>query len=194
MSSTNRGSNFRDEHVSDYYVTPVAEVERFLKRIIELEPGFLDGRILDPAAGGDPKHPMSYPEALLRFGVDPDRISTMDVREDSLASVKGNYLKADVGGPPDLVITNPPFIRAQEFIEKALRDVRPGGWVAMLLRLNFFGSRRRFGFWKAHMPKYAFVHHERISFRDDGSSDSIEHMHAVWKVGESPDHVRLFVI
>ena len=33
------------------------------------------------------------------------------------------------------------------------------------------------------MPKYVFVHNRRMSFAEDGKTDSIEYMHAVWQKG-----------
>jgi len=194
LSSTNRGSSYKDKTITDYYVTPVCEIIKFLKPLVELEPDILSGAILDPSAGGDPRHPMSYPEALKKMGVPVENILTMDVREDSPADVKGDYLKMKFPDKFNLAITNPPFVHAQKFIDKALKDVSENGFVIMLLRLNFFGSRRRKVLWDNHMPKYVFVHHERMSFTDDGRTDSVEYMHAVWQVGNKTKYSKLFVI
>ena len=52
MSSTNR-SNARKEHIADYYVTPVADVELFLKEFdkrVKLD--WNNIKIIDPCAGG----------------------------------------------------------------------------------------------------------------------------------------------
>ncbi len=49
----------------------------------------------------------------------------------------------------------------------------------MLLRLNYFGGKVRSKLWEEHMPKYCFVHNKRISFTDDGKTDSIEYCHMV---------------
>ncbi|MDR2572280.1 MAG: hypothetical protein LBD23_18555 [Oscillospiraceae bacterium] len=64
MSSTNR-STLRDAHISDYYITPVSDIQLFLrefKSIVNLD--WSKCKILDPCAGGDSNHPMSYPVAL----------------------------------------------------------------------------------------------------------------------------------
>lgn len=44
------------------------------------------------------------------------------------------------------------------------------------------------------MPVTAYVHNRRMSFTDDGKTDSIEYMHAVWKKGEKPEYTRLKII
>lgn len=183
MSSTNR-SKARDNHISDYYVTPVNSITDFIVEF-EKDYGRLGNVLLDPCAGGDSAHPMSYPIALSTAGY--TNITTLDLRADSLASMVGvNYLSFDINTLPtipDCIITNPPFNQALEIIQKALDDVAPGGHVVMLLRLNFLGSKTRFPFWKNNMPMHCYIHSTRMKFMNTGGTDSIEYMHCVWKKG-----------
>lgn len=192
MSSTNRGGQ---RHISDYYVTPIYEVSHFLKSLKQTIPNILSENIsiLDPCAGGDLYNEMSYPIALQNEGIRAEQITTIDCREDSKASIKEDYLTYTPNHMFDLVITNPPFDLAMPIILKALSETLVGGYVIMLLRLNFFGSGRRFNFWQSNMPEYTFVHHSRISFTG-GTTDSIEYMHAVWRVGYNPEYTKLKVI
>ena len=194
MSSTNR-SRLRDDHIADYYTTPVETIQQFLQVFNEVESIFQDEdiAILDPCAGGDIKNPMSYPEALTREGVDPLNIFTVDIREDSLAEIKGDFLTLDQG-EFDVIISNPPFKLALEFIEHSLQQTIEGGFVIMLLRLNFFETKTRKPFFERHMPKYAFVHHKRMSFTEDGKTDSVAYMHCVWQKGNYPDYTELRII
>ena len=195
MSSTNR-SNARDRHKADYYITPVDKVVEFLNEFNKHEDIFTvdNVRILDPCAGGDESNAMSYPEALKLIGVDEKKITTIDIREDSLAEIKDNYLETDVAEKYDVAISNPPFNLAREIIEKAMKDVKDGGFVIMLLRLNYFGSKARKDMWETQLPKYCFVHHRRMSFTDDGRTDSIEYCHMVWQKGHYPEFTKLQVI
>lgn len=187
MSSTNRGYS---RHKSDYYVTPLKPIEEFLEEFNK--EGLSEGvcEVLDPCAGGDSVNPMSYPEVLKRQF---DKIHTLDIREDSLAEEIGNYLDKKLEYEPDLIITNPPFNLARPIIEKALKDVKDGGKVVMLLRLNFFGSKDRRDFFRDNMPTHCFVHHKRISFTK-GSTDSIEYAHFVWQKGIEQNHTKLILI
>ena len=195
LSSTNR-SQARDFHISDYYVTPISEIVKFLYEFLQIESIEIEYRknikVLDPAAGGDKIHKMSYPEALKKFGF--ENIDTIDIRQDSLAQYKQDYLMTNCKNKYDIIITNPPFSLALNFIQKALDDVKDDGWVIMLLRLNFFGGKQRFGFWQHNMPKYCFVHHKRMSFTDDGKTDSIEYCHMVWQKGYKSEFTKLMVI
>lgn len=222
MSSTNR-SNARDSHIADYYVTPIKDIELFLNEFQKVN--HLDWKnikILDPCGGGNPEysdengiieieHPMSYPTAIRNLYGDCD-ITTYDIREDSFADRKENYLSAELEFQPDVIITNPPFNQATEIIEKALSDVKDGGYVIMLLRLNFFGSKDRKPFFNKYIPEWCFVHHVRIGFLDKkdangytvfdnktglpkrGNTDSIEYCHMVFKKGVNNGYTKLVVI
>jgi hypothetical protein len=195
MSSTNRGHS-RDTHISDYYRTHVPDINLFFNNIRHLD--ILKGLILDPCAGGvKQRESMSYPEALKIYGVKSELIDTIDIREDSPADIIGNYLELNTEGRYDVIITNPPFNIALDVIKKALSDVKEGGHVILLLRLNFFGSQERKPFWDSHLPKYCFVHSKRIHFIDGqgkSGTDSIEYAHYIWQKGYDPEYTLLKVI
>ena len=182
MSSTNR-SSARYLHAADYYVTPVKNINDFIINFHK-DYGSLGNILLDPCAGGDIINPMSYPTALMNNGY--RTIETIDLRTDSLANHSGNnYLTTDLQtiilSKPDCIITNPPFNIALEIINKALSDIASGGYVVMLLRLNFFGSKGRKPFWTHNLPMCCYVHSERMRFLNTGGTDSIEYMHCDWK-------------
>lgn len=203
MSSTKR-SGVRLQHASDYYVTPQEEIAKFLAEIVQVEPTYLRGVILDPCAGGDASatSTMPYPEALFEAGA--GEIITIDIRQDSPADYHGDYLETNLvesyALEPWNIITNPPFFLAEEIIRKALNDVLPGGFVTMLLRLNFFGSAKRYGvFFNGDlMPKYCFVHARRMPFglnkHGKVGTDSIEYAHFVWQRGFHPAFTQVKVI
>ncbi len=190
MSSTNRTAIRND---NDYYVTPLHTVADFFAVFRLLEPKFClsEAQILDPSAGGDRTTPMPYPSYLSSIG--NCTVSTLDIRMDSRAAIKKDYLQWESPGKFDAVFTNPPFSVAIAFIQKALSEVRPGGYVGMLLRLNFLGSLKRKSFWLAHMPKWIIVHARRPSFIK-GGNDSVEYAHIVWQKGLIPAHSRLVII
>ena len=61
----------------------------------------------------------------------------------------------------DLVLTNPPFSLAQEFITKARTESTT---VIMLQRVNFLGSQARKDFWEKNPPTHLFVLANRPKF------------------------------
>jgi hypothetical protein len=181
MSSTLRGY---DRHKSDYYVTPDWIIDELFDAIPELFEE-MDGRIaLDPCAGGgivngSQAFGMPYPEALKRRGW--NTIHTMDVREDSLAEIKHDFLQWDTSIDYDLIITNPPFAIAEEITRKALSLADPeSGKVIMLQRLNWLGSASRDDFFTEYPPSLIVMHAKRPSFGGTSSTDSIEYAHFIW--------------
>lgn len=196
MSSTNR-SNSRDFHVADYYKTPVPSITDFLMEYFDDTQDDWSGKsILDPCAGGDSSHGMSYPEAILKWNfTNPPAITTLDIRGDSKADIKPvDYRMWEAPKKFDIIITNPPFAIALEIIQKALRDCQEGGIVIMLLRLNFFGSRERSSWFEKFMPTWCYVHSKRMKFTGTKNTDSIEYMHAVWQAGSYPKFTKLRII
>lgn len=196
MSSTNRGS---DRARLDYYVTLINAIKDFLYAHIggvqadEWEASGGEPIILDPCAGGDSLNPMSYPTALKEVW-NVNNIKTIDIRKDSLAEIKDDYLNVKLDYKPDIVITNPPFYLAMEIIQKALKDVADDGSVIMLLRLNFLGSQQRKKFLQENLPSYIYVHSKRMVFTKDGGTDSIEYAHFVWHKNERNKYSKLKVV
>lgn len=185
MSSTNRGY---DRHKSDYYITPQKPIRDMLEQIKKDIPFIANPHrtlsILDPCAGGDPNNPtMAYPEAI--HAVLPHiEVDTVDIREDSSARLKADYLTTPMHA--DIIITNPPFNIAEEILEKALTEA--GEYVILLLRLNFWGSKKRHKLLTENPPKYCYIHPRRMSFTPDGKTDSIEYAHFVWDARNTPTH------
>jgi hypothetical protein len=194
MSSTNRGY---DRHKSDYYVTPKQDVKEFLKHFTQIEnisnDLLQDLKWLDPCCGGDIRNDATYLN-LIKELYAPSNIIGIDIRQDSKADIKENYLTRNNNLlNADIIISNPPFYLAEEFIKKSLEIVNNKGYVIMLLRLNFFGSKKRKPIFEKTMPNSCYVHHKRISFMN-GATDSIEYAHFVWKKGVNNDHCKTYVI
>lgn len=82
----------------------------------------------------------------------------------------------DWGSQVDLIITNPPFSIAQEFISHATKHADT---VFMLLRLNFLGSIKRYEWWKANTPTALYVLSKRPSFTGSGT-DATDYAWFVW--------------
>jgi hypothetical protein len=176
MSSTGRSDVRRAD---DFYRTE-AHVTRailgHLPRLPVLDPCCGDGAILDAvhATWG------TAPSALC--GIELDETRALAVRE------KGYLCGArDALGPESwpaayrgLVVTNPPFSLAEEFVRRALTEIAPtGGTIAMLFRLAFLETAKRASFHVEH-PSDVFVLSKRPSFTEDGKTDSCAYAWFVW--------------
>lgn len=76
----------------------------------------------------------------------------------------------------DLILTNPPFSIAQEFIDHSLDRANT---VFMLLRLNYLGSIKRYDWWVKNSPSSLFVLSKRPSFTGSGT-DATDYAWFVW--------------
>lgn len=190
MSSTNRGA---ERKPNDFYATPTETVWDFLFHFQMEERVKISNLLtLDPCAGGDNGSIMPYPTVLREsFGV--QLIHTIDIRPDSGAALIADYLTYKPQTRFDFICSNIPFSLAIPFIQKALSDVKLGGYVAFLSRLSLYGAQKRRAFWQANMPKYTFVHSKRPSFTG-GGTDSAEYAHFVWQKGYQPKYSQLFTI
>lgn len=139
MSSTSGA--YREQNPDDFYRTP-ANVTRALLRHLDvnatniLDPAAGDGGILDVVRA-------EYDGSETRvsgFEIDPGRAEIARVETvDALARPTWRV----EGRAPDLIIANPPFSLATEFVNRSLFEVATGGTVAFLLRLSYASSVER---------------------------------------------------
>ena len=82
----------------------------------------------------------------------------------------------------DAIITNPPYTKATEFIERALDLMDDRGFVAMLLRTDFDHAKSRRHLFADHRAyKKKLVLTKRIQwFEDSKSSPSFNHAWFIW--------------
>lgn len=162
----------------DFYPTPDETIEAFLD-VYEVRGGI---SILEPGAGDG-----NIVRALRRHGLfDIDAIEIRPEERENLEEICsqvtiGDFLDVDIQKKYDLVIGNPPFSLALEFIQRAFQVVKPGGKVIFLLRTAFLESDRRFSFWQepGHIPTGLYTLHKRPSFTGKGT-DAQSYSWFVW--------------
>jgi hypothetical protein len=102
--------------------------------------------------------------------VEPRQWEWAEIREGK------DYLKCGFSSHVDGIITNPPFSLATDFIDRSLSEA---DFFAYLLRLNFWGSKKRKGWWQGKSPSHQFTLSERPSFTGKGT-DATEYAWFVW--------------
>jgi len=137
MSSTNRGATRIDQ---DAYYTPASAIDPMLQ-LLDLSGVY---SFNEPCKGG---------------GAIYDRVD-VPRKEWTEINLGFDYLTVQSANT-DLILTNPPFSLALEFLQKSLTEAKTVGY---LLRLNFLGSRKRRDFWNANKPTHCFVLSERPVF------------------------------
>jgi predicted RNA methylase len=196
VSSTNRGAA---RVTNDYYPTPAWAVRAILPWLIV--PGVnVRRRILEPACGEG-----AIANEIVAHGIPATSLTLVDVspladaapRPDGARYERADFLQwapaaRERGEQFDLIITNPPYTLALEFVQAALTLAGPTGRVVMLLRLNFLGSQKRAAWMRAHTPDI-FVLPKRPSFVGQGT-DSCEYAWFRWWGTQPDDHGRVRVL
>ena len=71
------------------------------------------------------------------------------------------------------IITNPPYNKAYEFIEKSLELIPEGNRVAMFLKVQFLEGKKRKELFAKYPPKIVYVSSSRILCAKNGDFDNI---------------------
>jgi hypothetical protein len=144
-------------------------------------------RILDPGAGtGVWGHAARerWPFAQI-YGLELNKRQAVSYPDAYTRYDYGNFLTArresDVAF--DLVIGNPPYKFALEFIEKSLDWLCAGGSLLFLLRLAFLESQERYPFFCRCPPRRVWVLSRRPSFTGDGQTDATAYALYLWQAG-----------
>lgn len=185
MSSTGRGAERR---AGDQYNTPDDLAEWIVKRFGTTKTGGAIETVLDPGSGGG-AFTRAFGKILpaaLRVAVEIDTSLAGDERIDTIY-LQQDYLDEELpiadGKSFDLIVGNPPYSNAMEFIERSLELLKADGRLVFLLRLSYLESKQRFKWWQNHMPSSVTVLSERPSFVG-GATDSTAYAIFVWDYGQ----------
>lgn len=185
MSATNRRAVRRE---ADFYATPLETIYSFL----DVYDGIKDDDfILEPSAGNG---------NIIKALRDRDYgnlIDAVELREEECDNLKmwadnvyiGDFLNMSVYPTYDVIIGNPPYKLAQEFVDKCLSLLRPGGRLIFLLRTNFRESKARFEWWQDKLPSGLYTLHKRPSFTGKGT-DATSYSWFVW---EKSDQIKQII-
>lgn len=155
MSATNRGAKRRP---NDFYATPDYTVDslfqfiKWNKMISFFEPCKGDGAIYDKVPGNKHKFYTELSEGKDYFEYKP-------------------YNKFD------LIVTNPPFSLAKEFLDKSLTEAHT---VCYLLRLNFLGAQVRNEWWNQIRPPEKLIVLSRRPKFINNQADATEYAWFCW--------------
>jgi hypothetical protein len=168
VSATNRGASRRPH---DFYQTPAWLTEAIIPILQEHIFPIDEPRILEPAAGQGAILGVledAFPNAVIHSG-------DITTRQDFLTFPYDRYC--------DLIITNPPYSLALEFIQRAMvfrhfhhHNQHP--IICMLLRVNFLGAQKRARWLREHTPS-VYVSPRRPDFTG-GGGDATEYAWFIW--------------
>ena len=163
----------------DDFPTPQCVIDQCVSRVVRpffrtaLEPAAGDGRICKSLR-------QLIPTSLIHG------IEIQERHKENLTAVCdqvtiGNFLDQNVS-TYDLIITNPPYCLAEEYVRKCLLRLEPYGQLVLLLRLGFLESRGRWErLWSVveSRPTQVYVLCKRPSFTGQGT-DATAYAWFVW--------------
>ena len=92
------------------------------------------------------------------------------------------------------IITNPPFVYAQEFLEKALTIINTGNKIAMFMRIQFLEGKGRKEFFRNNPPTKIYISSSRLNCAKNGDFEKYTNSAVcfawyVWKKGFKGDTI-----
>ena len=155
MSATNRGAKRK---VNDTYDTPDYTIDSLLD-VLVIPKVYT---FLEPCIGGA--------NIYAKINLPANQMNWCEIAQGR------DYLKANFPQSYDLIITNPPFSKAKEFLEKSLTEANS---VWYLLRVNFLASKNRVDWWQDKLPTHLLILSARPSFTGKGT-DATEYAWFGW--------------
>lgn len=150
LGASSHTEHDRAEH--DYYSTDPKALEIFLDKIKE-DNITLHNKIWESACGEGHLSRVLENHGYQVFSSDlVDR--GFGKVQDFLNYENQNKLSVDI-------LTNPPYNKAQEFVEKALDVIQDGYYVVMFLKIQFLEGKERRKLFDKYPPKYVYVNSAR---------------------------------
>jgi len=151
IGASNHADHEREKR--DYYATEPKAAEMLL----ELEQ--FASHILEPCCGAG-----HLANVLKDAGY---KVECNDIIDRGCNDTTSDYLTRTEEWQGD-IITNPPYSKAQEFVEKSLSLVSDGNKVAMFLKLTFLEGKKRRTLFDEHPPRRIWVSSSRLKCAING--------------------------
>lgn len=86
----------------------------------------------------------------------------------------GNYLTMSLEAGYDVIVGNPPFNQAEQFVMRSLELLAPGGSLFYLLKAQLLGSADRFNYFWGNTPlRRIYYCTDRIGFLDHVTTEEV---------------------
>lgn len=175
MSATNRGA---ERKPYDFYATPIEVVYNLLNNINLNEYG---NNILEPSAGNGN---ICF---ALKSKYSNKNITSVEIRPEEYENlikysnkvIIEDYFNFNTYEKYDVIIGNPPYSLAKEFIEKSFKHLADNGVLIFLLRTAFLESKSRYEFWQKNPLNGLYSLSKRPSFTGKGT-DATSYSWFIW--------------
>ena len=186
MSATNRGNKRRE---SDFYATPLDCIRNVLDNLNLSNRGT---EVLEPSAGNG-----NIVQIFKKYYPDKN-ITALELREEERNNLSNltdnviidNFLERNIINKYDIIIGNPPYGLAIEFVKKSLKSLKDDGILIFLLRTAFLESRTRYEFWQENPLTGLLTLSKRPSFTGKGT-DATSYSWFVWDKSTKEQYIKI---
>lgn len=148
--------------------------------------------MLEPSAGNGNvcrMYKQYYPKAKIT-AIEIDQGFRVPLHVVADACYFGDFLTDFKFPKYDVIIGNPPFSLAQEFVEKSLGLLDDHGVLVFLLRTSLLESQKRYAFWQKHPLSGLLVLSNRPSFTGKGT-DATSYAWFIWEKGSDNQFIKV---
>lgn len=92
-----------------------------------------------------------------------------------------DFLTSTLHHSHDLIVGNPPYSLAEQFVRKSHTCITSDGIILYLLRLGFLEAQKRIPLWQSYPPQHIHVFSQRPSFSGDGATDATAYALYRWQ-------------
>lgn len=153
------GHSDQERADKDYYATEPVAVDWLCRNEQFKSP------ILEPACGEG-----HISKQLMAHGYD---VVSRDIADRGFGEV-ADFFFFNNGEWDGDIITNPPYSKAKEFVQQALKIVKHGRKVAMFLKLTFLEGKGRAELFRTSPPIRVWVSRSRLKCAKNGDFDSMD--------------------
>ncbi len=152
----------------------------------------MGGEILEPSAGNG-----NIIKALNKY-YKYKKIDAYEIRQEEEGELKkisnkviiGDFLELDIDKKYDIIIGNPPYSLAINFVEKCLKCLKDDGVLIFLLRTAFLESKSRYDFWQHNPLSGLYTLSKRPSFTGKGS-DATSYSWFIWDKSTTKQTIKI---
>lgn len=175
MSATNRGA---ERKPYDFYATPIYVINNLLNHMNLNKYG---EKVLEPSAGNG-----NICKTIKKYYPDK-KVTAIEIRPEEMKNliqcsdevIIDDYLQRNINNKYNIIIGNPPYSRAMEFVNKSLDLLEEDGILILLLRTAFLESQSRYEFWQKNPPSRLYTLSKRPSFTGKGT-DATSYSWFMW--------------
>lgn len=115
-------------------------------------------------------------------------VTAVEIREEELKNLMqcsdevliDDYLQIKTDSKYSIIIGNPPYSKAIEFVKKSLELLEENGILILLLRTAFLESKSRYEFWQENPLNRLYTLSKRPSFTGRGT-DATSYSWFIWE-------------